>query len=74
MAILLFIAVSLALLWMLLLLTVSPFFRGMAMVALGVSILNIAYATSDSFWLLVVGAAFVLLPVATVFRRFIFGE
>jgi hypothetical protein len=74
MAIIIFIVFCLALLWMLLLLAVSAFFRGMALVALGVSFLNIAYATSDPFWLVAIGVAFVLFPLATIFRRQIFGE
>jgi hypothetical protein len=74
MGIIVFCAACVALLWALLLLAVSAFFRGMALIALGATLLNIASHDHYPIWMLVIGGGFLLLPLMTVFRRAIFGE
>jgi hypothetical protein len=73
-AIIVFVALSLALFWALLLLAVSPFFRGMAFIAVGAILINIAHQSHDDLWMMAIGVGFVLFPAATVFRRHLFGE
>jgi hypothetical protein len=74
MSIIVFFVACIALLWGLLLLAVSTFFRGMAIAAIGATFLNIAHNNHNPLWLVVIGTAFILFPVATMFRRQIFGE
>ena len=74
MGVLFFIVVSIALVWALLLLAVSSFFRGVAFAAIGAIILNIARGNHYPPVLIIVGVSFLLLPVFTLFKRAIFGE
>lgn len=74
MSVIVFFVACTALLWGLLLLAVSTFFRGMALAGIGATFINIAHDNHDAAWLIVVGAAFILFPVVTMFRRQIFGE
>lgn len=74
MSIIIFVIVGLALLWALLLLAVSGFFRGIAFAAVGVSFLNLAHNGHDAWWLVVLGVILIIIPVATTFRRQLFGE
>jgi hypothetical protein len=74
MAILVFVALSMALFWALLLLAVSTFFRGMAFIAVGAILINIAHQNHDNAWLIAIGVGFILFPAATGFRRHLFGE
>lgn len=69
-----FAALCLALVWALLLLAVSPFFRGAAFVALGAIFINIAHESHDAAWLIALGIGFILFPAATIFKRHLFGE
>jgi hypothetical protein len=74
MAIIVFVIVGLTLLWALLLLAVSGFFRGIAFAAIGVSFLNLAHVGHDTRWLVSLGVVLIIFPVATTFRRKLFGE
>jgi hypothetical protein len=74
MGLLLFFGFSILLLWGLLLLTVSAFFRGMAIAGFGATLLHVASNNGFPIWLVAVGLCFLLFPAMTMFRRAIFGE
>ena len=74
MFVLVFAVACIALLWVILVLAISPFFRGMALVAIGAIFINIASRDNYPIWLVVLGVAFILFPAVTLFRRSLFGE
>jgi hypothetical protein len=65
---------AILLLWALALITVSAFFRGMAIAAVGASLLNIAAHEGFPPALSTIGALLLVLPMVTTFKRLIFGE
>jgi hypothetical protein len=73
MSVIVFGLLTIALIWLLALLAVSAFFRGMAIASLGGVFLNIASNNDYPVWLVIIAIALLLLPMVTVFRRFIVG-